>query len=188
MSQRKDTGNISKKNIIIIQALFLLFLLVFYSYNRIFPTFEIVLVSVSIMLLWRSEQRKLLIHLLPFLIILISYHSLRGFADDLSLADIHITDLIEYEKFLFGGTIPAYFVQSRIFGTAAEPVVASLSSFFYMSHFLTPVFIAIIIWYQKREYYWPFVGGLVIFLLQGFLHIFSIQQHPLGGRLNMVIW
>jgi membrane-associated phospholipid phosphatase len=133
------------------------------------PTIEILLALVIALLIWRAQHRALLLDLIPFLLLLLSFQALRSFADNYSPADIHILDLIGYEKALFGGTIPAYFVQSTIIGKPFAPLIEIPSSLFYMSHFVVPLIVAIILWYRKRSTYWPFVIGLVLLSYAGFI-------------------
>ena len=110
-----------QKAILVLQIGFLLLLSLVYSYYRIFPTVEIVLGLTLAMLVWRTQHRRLALDLLPFFILLFSFQALRSFADNLTPLRIHITDLIGYEKALFGGVIPRALPANPSRQPAGEP-------------------------------------------------------------------
>ena len=164
-----NIGTSNNKSILIIQITFLMVLSLWSMIRGVAPTIEILIALVIALLIWRAQYRALLADLIPFLLLLLSFQALRSFADNLTHADIHIVDLISYEKALFGGIIPAYFLQSTILDQPYAPLIEIPSSLFYMSHFVVPLITAIILWYRKKETYWPFVIGLVLLSYAGFI-------------------
>jgi hypothetical protein len=167
------------KGFFVIQISFLVFLSLWQISHRIFPSIEVMLLLVILMLVWKAQHRELLRDLLPFFILLLSFQSLRGFADDLHLADIHIGELIGYEKSLFSGVVPAHFLQSVVPDLPFSNIIGILSGIFYMSHFVVPVIIAMILWRQDKPRYWHFITGLIILSYLGFLtYIFYPAAPP----------
>jgi len=150
------------KILLLVQILFVSSISLSLIYKGFFPSLELLFTLVVALLIWKSKTRALLYDLLPFLLLLVSFQSLRGFADDLSTSSIHIMDLIEYEKFLFWGIIPASFIQNHFFNQPYSFFIEILASFFYWSHFVTPVITAIFLWHYNKTAYWPFVIGLII--------------------------
>ncbi len=157
-----------QKAILLLQIGFLLLLSLVYSYYRIFPTVEIVLGLTLAMLVWRAQHRRLALDLLPFFILLFSFQALRSFADNLTPLRIHITDLIGYEKALFGGVIPAHYLQTHLASQPVNLLIGPVCSMLYMSHFVIPVSLAIILWYRHKSYFHPFLIGLIALSYAGF--------------------
>lgn len=172
---KKETSN---RGVLLIQLGFLILLGGIYIYQGYFPSIEMLLATSVVLLLWRSQSRKLLRDLLPFFILLLTFQSLRSFADNLTVSDIHITDLIEWEKSLFNGVIPASFFQSKLTNSTESIIIVIVSNILYMSHFLNPVIFAILIWHKKHQYYWYFIGGLLIVTYAGFITFIVFPAAP----------
>lgn len=165
-SMRKSIGN---QATLFIQVGFLGILAFVYILNGIFPSIEFLLALCIAALIWKAQYRNLLFDLLPFFILLLTYQSLRNFADNLTNTQIHVTDLIRAEKFLFAGTIPAWFLQSKLLNTPIESWISFIANTLYMSHFVIPVIAAITLWYKKHSIYWGFVIGLLVLSYLGFI-------------------
>ncbi len=146
--------------------------------NKVVPSIEL-LASVCIAIfIWRSQDRKLLLSLLPLFIMLLIYQSLRSFADDLSPSRVHIADLIVIEKALFAGHIPAHVVQSWVHTLPINGVIEFICNVAYMSHFVTPLIVALWFWFKKPKGYWFFVGGLLIVTYLGFIIYYLYPAAP----------
>lgn len=130
-----------------------------------------------LVLIWSAESRKLLLALIPFLVLLISYEMLRGYADNLGLADVHVQDLIDLETGLFG-RLPTAAVQDLLLDRPYTPVVTWLARVFYVSHFVIPVVLAIILWYTRRRLYWIFMIGLMVLTYVTFLTYITYPAAP----------
>ena len=167
-----------EKVVLLLQILILLLLSLFYIIFRVFPSLEMLFAFTILIFIWKSKQRALLKDLLPFFLLLLTYQSLRGFADNLSPAQIHITDLIGWEKSLFGGIIPAYAIQAILPSIPGHVVIAWIANLLYMSHFLNPVIVAIIIWYYKKDAYWAFIFGLLVLTYAAFFTYLFFPAAP----------
>jgi len=157
------------RNVWLIQVGFLLLLCAWFLLRGIFPSIAALFAFSIILFGWRSQVRGLLRDLLPFFVLLLTYQALRGYADDLAPFEIHITDLIGYEKALFGGVIPASWIQTRLAGSFWAPIVNYTAGVLYMAHFVTPLLVAILLWKRRKSYYWPYVIGFLILTYAGFL-------------------
>jgi len=162
-------GDKASRRIYILPLSFMVFLCLWQIWHRMFPSIEIIMILTILALIWRTQQRALLRDLLPFFILLITFQSLRGFVYNLNLTSIHVTDLIAYEKTLFSGVIPAYFLQSKLTLMPIGNLIGLLSSFFYMSHFVLPVVLAIILWSKDKSSYWGFIVGLLLLSYAAFI-------------------
>jgi membrane-associated phospholipid phosphatase len=137
--------------------------------RQVYPSFLLIFLLVASAFMWRARYRAFLVQLFPFMLLILSYRLLRSFADDFSLAELHITDLIAWERALFGGSIPAHLVQQALLDTPAAPVLTAMANTLYMSHFVNPVLLAVLIWHLRRDAYWGFMVGLVGMSYVGFL-------------------
>ena len=169
---------INNKTILIIQLVFVVTISISLILAGFFPTIELILTIAIVLLIWKSEYRNLLKDLLPFFVLLLTYQSLRGFAYELTPAEIHITDLIDYEKLLFSGVIPAAYFQELLTSTSYSNTVYLIASIFYMSHFVVPLVAAIGLWTMKHELYWPFIVGLLVLSYAAFLTYFFVPAAP----------
>ncbi len=169
---------LSEKNILYFQVLFILILMVVNISFHIFPSIELVVALFAILLIWRAKDRKLLLALLPFFILLLTYQSLRGLADNLSPSDIHVSDLIDLEKTLFAGWIPAFLIQKYFPLIPGYQALAFLCNVAYLAHFVTPLIVAMLIWNKKPENYWYFIVGLLILSYAGFITYYFFPAAP----------
>jgi membrane-associated phospholipid phosphatase len=125
------------------------------------------------------SRRTVLRDLIPFFMILITYESLRGFGDGVRFIDIHVVDIIVFEKSLFGGIIPAYYLQSTLMQGSFGMFFNYLTVAFYASHYFVPLIVAILLWYRSRSHYWPFVIGFILVAYIGFIvYIFFPAAPP----------
>ena len=125
-----------------IQLVLLIGIVVALAANGIYPSTKL---GFALVVLWgvlNARVRAFVIDFAPFIVLLLSYSALRSFADNLSSSEIHIRDMIAWEKSLFGGTLPGYFLQKHLIGGTLTPVLDVLTNSLYLSHFITPVIAA----------------------------------------------
>lgn len=167
-----------EKIVLLIQIAILILLSIFYIIQGVFPSLEMIIALTILLFIWKTKQRALIKDLLPFFVLLITYQSLRGFADNLSPSQIHITDLIEWEKSIFSGVLPAYFFQSILKTFPGKEIITGIANIVYMSHFVNPIIVAIIIWNYKKDAYWSFILGMVILTYGAFITYFLFPAAP----------
>jgi membrane-associated phospholipid phosphatase len=159
---------INSNTVIFLQVIFIIIMSLIYVINKIFPSIELLFALSFLILIWKIEFQKLLKSLLPFFILLLTFQGLRDYADNLSKSQIHVVELINAEKLLFHGNIPAFYLQNNISKLPFLNSINILTNILYMSHFVIPLITAIIIWYKKPRFYWSFVTGLIILSYLGF--------------------
>ena len=116
--------------------------------------------------------------LVPFLILLLCYQSLSVFSRSLDASAIHIVQLIEWERMLSAGVIPAAVLQRHLGGPIATWLIDPVSNLLYVSHFVTPVVIGLILWKRNQPVYWNFVAGFLFLSFIGFATYILLPAAP----------
>jgi membrane-associated phospholipid phosphatase len=127
-----------------------------------FPNTELIAGVFVFSFIWTGNGRRFIFEFMPFLILLTTYKQMRNYADNLTTSDINVENLIRWEKALFGGTLPNYWVQQHMWGQLYSPVLDVLTNVFYLSHFLSPLIISTLLWQKRRAMYWAFAIALVV--------------------------
>jgi hypothetical protein len=79
----------------------------------------------------------------------------RGVSDDLGIFSVHITEPIDADLWLFGGTLPTEYLQAHLCGVPCEKSMAPawydvLLTTVYYSHFFAAIGIAAYLWTRNR--------------------------------------
>ena len=107
-----------------------------------------------------KKTRAFLFDWIPFLMILLSYDYLRGWADNLSMR-IHYEELIHADMFVFG-TLPTVQLQSWFYQAGQLHWYDYLAMVMYFLHFALPLSFGYILWIYRRIYFREFITGLVV--------------------------
>lgn len=151
------------------QLVLVVLILLAFAAVGVFPATRIIMAVFMSVMLWRKATRRFVLDFAPFLILLLSYDSLRRFADDLSPSDIHVTDIIHAERMIAGGgTLPSVFVQHHLWGHFYTPVLDVITNGFYLFHFLSPLVLSLLLWTRRRPMYWAYVIALVVLSYSAF--------------------
>ena len=90
----------------------------------------------------------------PFVVLLLYLYS-RGISDDLAIFDVHVTEPIKADEWLFGGHLPTQYLQAHLCGVPCErssPPAwydVALTTVYY-SHFFAAIGIAGYLWKRNR--------------------------------------
>lgn len=114
-----------------------------------------------------KRTRAFLLDWLPFLLILISYDFLRGFADNLG-PRAHTQELIDLERFIFG-SIPTIELQKSLFNPNQIHWYDYMATIFYFLHFALAESFAFMLWIYNRTFFRQFVTGLILLSYAGWL-------------------
>jgi hypothetical protein len=92
----------------------------------------------------------------PPLAVLTVYLYSRGLADDLGFVSVHVTEPIEADRWLFGGTLPTEFLQAKLCGdpcdrTASAHWYDAVLTTVYYSHFVVALTVASVLWLRDRN-------------------------------------
>lgn len=91
----------------------------------------------------------------PFAVFTFYLYS-RGLSDDLGIFSVHVTEPIEADKWLFGGTLPTEFLQARLCGVPCERSMPPnwydvVLTTVYYSHFFAAIGVAAYLWKRNRH-------------------------------------
>jgi membrane-associated phospholipid phosphatase len=164
--------------ILAIQLVYVIGLSLWLITQGIFPSLELIFILLTTTFAWRARFRSFLADFVPFLLLLLGYEALRGFAYQLAHARIHVLDLIAWEQMLFNGIIPASYLQHNLLNQPYTPLLNIITNMLYMSHFLVPLVAAVALWYHDRSAYWHFMFGLVLLSYAGFVTFVLFPAAP----------
>ncbi|MBI5961578.1 MAG: phosphatase PAP2 family protein [Chloroflexi bacterium] len=126
------------------------------------PNTELIALVFAAVLVWTQAGRKFLREFAPALLLLLIYKRLRTPANELLGLDVNVQNLIDWEKWLGGGTLPNYAVQSHLWGQFYTPLLDRITNFFYQFHFLWPLILAALLWRYAYSSYRAYAVGLVV--------------------------
>jgi len=112
----------------------------------------------------------------PFVLLLLSYDVLRGYADNLGGAP-YITYPIRIDEAIFGEA-PGVALQRWLFDLGNPHWYDYAASAVHIIHFIIPLFMAAIIWQHHRKHYWPFVMSLLVLSYAGFITYLFLPTAP----------
>lgn len=134
----------------------------------VYPSTKLGFTLVIILAAINPRLRGFAFDFMPFMILLLTYNELRRVADEFGHIDLNIVNLIRWERTLFGGMLPGHWLQDVLGGQTFTPVIDVLANAFYLSHFITPVILAWLLWRSRRAEYWAFMIGLVVLSFAAF--------------------
>jgi hypothetical protein len=91
----------------------------------------------------------------PFAVFTFYLYS-RGLSDDLGVFSVHVTEPIEADRWLFGGTLPTEFLQAHLCGVPCERSMPPnwydvVLTTVYYSHFFAAIGVAAYLWRRNRH-------------------------------------
>jgi len=91
----------------------------------------------------------------PFAVLVFYLYS-RGLSDDLGVFSVHVTEPIEADRWLFGGTLPTEYLQAHLCGVPCDRDMPAawydvLLTTVYYSHFFAALGVAAYLWKRNRE-------------------------------------
>lgn len=147
-----------------------------FGVRRIFWTPDTLFISLLVLFFVFGQARAFVVRFLPFMALLLVYDSFRSIADNLNKS-VHFTQMISFDKWLFGGTLPTTWLQHHLW----HGHVMWYDFYFYFlytMHFLAPVGLALLIWKQHSNLYWRFVTALVGLSFMAFITYIVFPAAP----------
>ena len=114
-----------------------------------------------------GRARAFLKRFVPFIGLLLVYDSFRGIADNLNHY-VHFQEMIDFDLFVFGGVLPTEWLQQQWWHGSVQ-WYDFYFYFLYTMHFVTPVILALLIWWKRDSLYWPYMWGFVLLSFAGFV-------------------
>ncbi|MEX1995618.1 MAG: phosphatase PAP2 family protein [Candidatus Saccharimonadales bacterium] len=137
-----------------------------------FPTPDKVVIFVFFFCMIFRQAMFVLKRLLPFILILLTYDSFRGIADQLN-TNVNYSFPPSIDRWLFG-ELPTVSLQSWLWHGHVRWYDFALY-LPYLLHFVLPIGLAILIWQTKQSYYWRYV---VTFTVVSFAAFFTFLLFP----------
>ncbi|MGH9188271.1 MAG: phosphatase PAP2 family protein [Acidimicrobiales bacterium] len=97
---------------------------------------------------WRAIAR-LALDWAPFAAVLVLYDYTRGAADTLGMP-VHVQELVDAERWLFGGEIPTIWLQERLVDIGQVHWWDVVFTLTYCSYFIVPFVVAGVLWARDR--------------------------------------
>jgi hypothetical protein len=127
-------------------------------------TLFIVLLALFVVL---GQARAFILRFAPFVLLLLTYDSFRGIADDLN-KNVHYFEMINIDRWLFGGNLPTQVLQEWWWHGTLQ-WYDFYFYFLYTIHFVAPIILAVVLWKLREKLYWPFVWALVSLSFAAFI-------------------
>ena len=114
----------------------------------------------------RRLVRGLLVDWLPFFVALIAYDLMRGAADELT-ARAHVDPHLAFDRVVFG-QVPTLWLQDH-FWSGTPRLYDYLAWVVYISHFVVPLGLAVVLWERSAAEFRRYVTALLTLTFAGFL-------------------
>ena len=125
---------------------------------------------------WRATV-QVVIDWLPFTAVLLLYDQTRGVADGLGIS-LHERDILDAEKWLFGGTEPTLWLQQHLYDAAHVHWYDALITLVYTSHFLATPVLAAVLWLRDRAIWLRYISRVVVLAVAGLLTYCVFPEAP----------
>ncbi len=138
---------------------------------------DVVLVALGLAALILGRGRLFLRDWIPFIALFFAYELMRGYADKFG-ASIHVTDIIDVERFLALGHLPTEVLQSWLHPASGTDPFAVAGVVFYFLHFPLPLAIGFLLWLHRRRFYYDYVAALIVLSMAGFVTFLLLPTAP----------
>lgn len=125
---------------------------------------------------WRSTA-QVVIDWLPFTAVLLLYDQTRGVADALGIS-LHERDILDAEKWLFGGVEPTIWLQHHLYSPAHVYWYDALITLVYTSHFVATPVLAAILWLRDRALWLRYITRVVVLAFTGLITYCLFPEAP----------
>ncbi len=177
MSVSTASGASSRRALYLLQGAYMLFLFVLFSVKGIGLRPDIIFLLLAVGFVWRGNRWPFIRDFGPFVLLLVSYDAMRGFADDLG-GSVYVSYPIAMDKALFFGHVPTVVLQDWLFDPNSAHWYDYGAALLHVMHFVVPLFFAAVIWQHYRQHYWPFVISLLLLSYAGFVTFLLVPTAP----------
>jgi membrane-associated phospholipid phosphatase len=125
----------------------------------------------------RRQSMQVVVDWLPFTGVLLLYDRTRGVADTLGIS-LHEKDVLDAEKWLFGGHLPTTWLQDHLYDPAHVHWYDALCTLVYTSHFLTTPILAAILWLRDRGSWLRYITRVVVLAVAGLITYCVFPEAP----------
>jgi membrane-associated phospholipid phosphatase len=125
---------------------------------------------------WRPTA-QVVVDWLPFTAVLLAYDRTRGVADGLGIR-LHERDILDAEKWLFGGTEPSLWLQQQLYDAAHVHWYDALITLVYTSHFLATPVLAAVLWLRDRSLWLRYISRVTVLAVLGLVTYCLFPEAP----------
>jgi membrane-associated phospholipid phosphatase len=125
---------------------------------------------------WRKSAQVVL-DWLPFTGVLLLYDRTRGVADALGVP-LHERDILDAEKWLFGGVEPTVWLQQHLYHPPHVYWYDALATLVYTTHFLATPILAAILWLRDRDQWLRYISRVVVLAVAGLITYCLFPEAP----------
>jgi len=161
----------------LLQVAYLIALFVLFTVRGMGLTPDTIFLLLAVGFVWRGNRWTFIRDFGPFILLLLSYDAMRGFADDLG-GRVHVDYPIAIDKALFFGHVPTVVLQGWLFDPNSSHWYDYGAALLHVIHFILPLFFAAIIWQHYRQHYWPFVISLLLTSYAAFVTFMLVPTAP----------
>jgi hypothetical protein len=165
------------RTLYLLQGVYLAFLLAIFAIRGMGLTPDTIFLLLVAGFVWRGNRWTFVRDFGPFIVLLLSYDAMRGFADDLG-GQLHVAYPIAVDKALFFGHVPTVVLQGWLFDPNSPHWYDYGAALLHVMHFIVPLFFAAIIWQHYRQHYWPFVISLLVTSYAAFVTFMLVPTAP----------
>jgi hypothetical protein len=142
---------------------------------RITP--DVLVVALGLVAVLIGRTKLFLRDWIPFVVIFLAYELMRGIADDAGFP-VHIEDVANLERAIFGGTVPTAWLQELMAPPSGVGVAAIVATIFYMLHFALPVVTGFLLWVWRRPRYHDYLAAFILLSFGGFVTFLLLPVAP----------
>jgi membrane-associated phospholipid phosphatase len=125
----------------------------------------------------RRRSLQVVLDWLPFTAVLLLYDRTRGVADALGVP-LHEKDVLDAEKWLFGGVEPTTWLQHHLYDAAHVHWYDALCTLVYTSHFLATPILAAVLWLRDRKHWLRYISRVVVLAVAGLVTYCLFPEAP----------
>jgi hypothetical protein len=175
--KREASKSTSPRPLYLLQGAYLVFLVALFVVSGMGLTPDIIFLLLAVGFVWRGQRWSFVRDFGPFVLLLLSYDAMRGFADDVN-TNVHFGYPIAIDKALFFGHVPTVDLQSWLFDPGSSSWYDYPLALLHVAHFIVPLFFAAIIWQHYSRHYWPFVMSLLLVSYAAFVTFLLVPTAP----------
>ena len=153
-----------------------LVLIAFFLVWRVFLTPDAIFVLLFAVFVVYGLAIEFIKRFLPFMGLLVSYDSLRGFIPFVS-KHIHYSTMIDADDIFGDGKLPTVRLQQLLYHGGLRWYDFYFYGL-YMLHFVVPLLVAVLIWRTRPQQYWRFVWSFILLSYAGFLTYLAFPAAP----------
>ena len=148
----------------------------FFILNRSIWTPDVLFLALLVVFVALGQARVFIVRFAPFILLLLTYDSFRGIADDLNTY-VNFWPMISFDMNMFGGHLPTAVLQDWWWNGTLQ-WYDFYFYFLYAIHFVMPVALAVMIWKLMPKMYWEFVIALIGLSFMAFITYIVFPAAP----------